>query len=470
MGGSSNKGLLRLIPPVDELLADPAVTALRGAHPNFPWTALIREVVLTYREAGVDKEDRDSVKAELMVAVVRRFKSLRDEGMRPVINGTGVILHTNLGRAIAGDDVVSAVESALRHYENLEVNLATGRRSGRGETLIDLIRFATGAEAAMVVNNNAAAVYLAVNSLSPPGRVLISRSELVEIGGSFRLPDILESAAAEVIEIGTTNRTYADDYAKIAREGDVFLRAHRSNYEIHGFTHEAGLSELVDLAREKKCHVVYDLGSGSFFDFDAAGFPGEERVADVVARGVDGVTMSGDKLLGGVQAGIVVGNRRFIDRLQENPLRRAFRIDKLTTAALQALFRTYLFEREPVKHVPVLSQTMEPLETLRKRADRIAKRIPDTSRFTVVVEDDLAAIGGGSFATREVESCAIVIRCGTDEKAEALSARMRNRLVPVLARIKGSEVRVNLRAVMAYEDPTLGEALCDALAEEAGES
>jgi len=463
MGGASNKGLLRLIPPVDELLADPALSVLREAHPNFPWTSLIREVVGAYRKRGVGKEDREAVRTELTESIERRFSSLREEGMRPVINGTGVILHTNLGRAIAGDDVVAAVEAALRHYENLEVDLETGRRSGRGETLLELIRLATGAEAAMVVNNNAAAVYLAVNSLSPPGRVLVSRSELVEIGGSFRLPDILESAASEVVEIGTTNRTYADDYAKVAQEGDVFLRAHRSNYEIHGFTHEAGLAELVDLAREKKCHVVYDLGSGSFFDFEAAGFPGEELVADVIARGVDGVTMSGDKLLGGVQAGIIVGTREFVGRLKENSLRRALRIDKLTTAALQALFRTYLFEPEPASHVPVLRQTTEPISALRERAGSIVKGIPDTPGFAVEVADDVAAIGGGSFATQDVESCAIVVRCGSDKVAEALAARMRGRAVPVLARIKGAEVRLNMRTVMPYEDQMLGDILAEVL-------
>jgi L-seryl-tRNA(Ser) seleniumtransferase len=337
---------------------------------------------------------------------------------------------------------------------SLEVDLASGRRGRRGEVLEDLVVLATQAERAMIVNNNAAAVWLAVSSFSPPGRVVVSRGELVEIGGSFRLPDILAGAASEVVEVGTTNRTYAADYAKQARAGDILLKVHRSNYEIQGFAHEADASELVGVAADKKCFVVFDLGSGCLFDFASRGLAGETQVQDAVRAGVDCVTMSGDKLLGGVQAGILVGREAFIARLRENPLRRALRVDKTTIAALQALVRLYLFGSSPETDVPMLRQATEGAERLEERAKRIIGAVdsPLRAKYGLRAEEDLAAIGGGSFACQDLPSFAVVIRCASEADAVAVSRRMRGERVPILARIKGNEVRINLRSVLPYED------------------
>ncbi|MDH3217036.1 MAG: L-seryl-tRNA(Sec) selenium transferase [Candidatus Krumholzibacteria bacterium] len=459
MTNSAGKEALKLIPSVDEVLSTSEIQDLRRRHARFPWTYCVRRVIDDVREGrlGAIGASRDQVKALVVASVAVRVNELKSGGMRRVINGTGVILHTNLGRAILGDAVCGVVGEAMAHYSNLEFDLKTGTRSHRGETLTELVEMATEAESAMIVNNNAAAVYLAVDSYSPPGRVLVSRGELVEIGGSFRLPDILEKAAERTIEVGTTNRTYIDDYARDARAGDILMRAHRSNYDIQGFTHEASLKDLVALARERECHVVFDLGSGSLFDFAGIGIEGEEKVKDVLATGVDCVTMSGDKLLGGVQAGIIVGRARFLDRLRRNPLRRTVRVDKITIAATQALMRAYLFGDDLVDDIPVLKQTTDSMDGLRNRAVRIRDGLPSQMQkaYAVKVVQDEAAMGGGSFAAHALPSIALSFHCGKDKEASALARRMRNCPVPVLARISGNEVRINLRTVLEREDDDL---------------
>jgi len=463
MNPSDDKRAFRDIPSVDGILGAPEIAALREAHPHFPWTHFIRGVTSDMRSGkhGSVEAGRDGIRASIVNTVVSRVTELREAGTRRVINGTGVILNTNLGRAVLGAEVVEAVRVAMSHYVNLEIELETGKRGHRGEMLVELLRLLTQAEDALVVNNNAAAVYLVVNTYSPPGRIVVSRGELVEIGGSFRLPDILAKAAGEVVEIGTTNRTYASDYARVARAGDVLLKVHRSNYDIQGFTHEAQIAELVAVGKEKKCHVVCDLGSGCLFDFAARGIAGENLVQDVLRTGADCVTMSGDKLLGGVQTGIIVGGAGFIGKLKENPLRRALRIDKMTIAALQALARVYLFHRAPESSVPILRQSTEAVEELRQRAERIIGALPAAVRDTFDVEaaDDLAAIGGGSFACQDLPSIAVAIRCGSEEDAVTLARRMRMQRIPILSRIKGNEVRVNLRSVLPYEDSDLSDGL-----------
>lgn len=463
MNSKEDKQSLRAIPSVDEILGAAQVAALRERHPLFPWTHLVRGVTSEARAGrlGPLPASRESALALIVSAVASKVRALEDEGMRRVINGTGVILNTNLGRAVLGAEAVDAVRDAMRHYVNLEVDLETGKRSRRAETLEDLLRLLAQAEDSMVVNNNAAAVWLVVDTYSPPGRVVVSRGELVEIGGSFRLPDILARAAGEVVEVGTTNRTYAADYARAARPGDILLKVHRSNYDIQGFTHEAEIAELVRVGADKECHVVCDLGSGCFFDFAGRGIGGEKLVQQVLGSGVDCVTASGDKLLGGVQAGIILGKGAFIAKLKQNPLRRALRVDKTTIAALQAVSRVYLFHREPERDIPIIRQSLEDAEGLAERAREIVDGLaPDVKRtFEVRAVEDLAAIGGGSFACEDLPSFAVSIRCPCEEDAVALAKRLRRRPLPILARIKGDEVRVNMRSVLPYEDGELLEGL-----------
>jgi L-seryl-tRNA(Ser) seleniumtransferase len=467
-----NRNLLRAIPSVDSLLADDRIAGLRELHPNFPWTRFIRIAVDEFRtacEAGEERgaADREAVKQRILDNARSRLENLRCGGQSRVINGTGVILHTNLGRAVLGPGVRKAVSTAMAHYVNLEFDLASGERSKRGQTMLELIALASGAEQAMVVNNNAAAVYLVVNSYSPPGRVIVSRGELVEIGGSFRLPDILSRSAREVIEVGTTNRTYASDYEKAAKEGDLILKVHQSNYEVSGFTHEAGVAGLVEVARSKKCHLAYDLGSGAMFDFSKLGIEGEDVVSNILQTGVDCVTMSGDKLLGGIQAGIILGSAIFLARLKQNPLRRAMRVDKICIAALEALYRCYMFEKEPQVDVTVLQQVMDSSEALQARGAGIISGLPPraSANYGIEVVEDEAVVGGGSFACERVPSFAIAVRCNSEKDAVVLARRMRSHDPPIVPRIKGNEVRINLRSVLAREDDDLAKSLADVLAD-----
>lgn len=480
MTDTTDRSKFRAIPPVDELLGHETIAARRAAAPNFPWTRLFRSVIDDFRgkskpPAGVDLADRESVRSWLIGEAAARFDELRVGGQRRVLNGTGVLLHTNLGRAATGDGVGESAREALTHYVNLEIDLESGARGHRSETLNALIELKTGGEASVVVNNNAAAVYLVVNSYSPPGRVIVSRGELVEIGGSFRLPEILRHASAGVIEVGTTNRTYARDYFNVAKPNDLILKVHKSNYSIEGFAHEASYGELVDVAAQKGCFLAYDLGSGAMFDFRAAGIGEESRVDEILASGVDCVTMSGDKLLGGVQAGIIVGKKDFVERLKQNPLRRAVRIDKVSIAALQDVLRRYLFDADTTAAVPFLEQVLTPVESIRNRAAGIVEDLAGPAGLSrgaieILVVDDDAAVGGGSFSSQVVPSAAVCIRCAGEKNAVELAREMRLHSLPIVARVRGNEVRINMRSILAREDRELGAVLKDILTAAHGDS
>jgi L-seryl-tRNA(Ser) seleniumtransferase len=466
MTHSPARDFLRSIPAVDEVLSHPALASWRRDHPHFPWTRLVRAVLDELRAGGAEgigeRPDRAAVTEWVVRTVAARAETLRHGGLRPVLNGTGVVLHTNLGRAPLNERAVAAAARALRGYVSLEIDLVTGDRAKRGDVLEALFCVLTGAEAAMVVNNNAAAVYLAANSCS--GRVIVSRGELVEIGGSFRLPEILRHAAAGVIEVGTTNRTYAADYETAAQPGDLILKVHKSNYEIEGFVHEATVAELVAVARPRGCQVVFDLGSGAVYDFAGAGIGHDPTVERVIAAGVDAVTMSGDKLLGGVQAGIILGTREFVGRLKQNPLRRAVRVDKVAIAALQEVLRSYLFASEPRGEVPVLACTFADPEVLRTRAARVVSGVGTRVARSLHVADDEAVVGGGSLSAVSVPSAAVVIRGESDADAVRLARALRLGAVPVFARVKGSDVRVNMTTILPEEEDALVRALVGVLA------
>jgi L-seryl-tRNA(Ser) seleniumtransferase len=462
MSDANRQNPLRAIPPVDEVLDHPDLAGYRSRHPAFPWTRLVRNIIDSYRAdprppAGVNPADRDSLRAYFVERILRELETLRTGGQKRVINGTGVILHTNLGRAVTGAGTVDAVSEALSHYVSLEIDLESGQRTRRSVTLNRLAALATGAEEAMVVNNNAAAVYMVVNSVSPPGRVIVSRGELVEIGGSFRLPEILRHAASEVIEVGTTNRTYAEDYFRPSRPGDVFLKVHKSNYAMEGFVCEASIGDLTRLAAENGCHVVYDLGSGAVFDFRSAGIGQDDHIQGIFDTGVDCVTMSGDKLLGSVQAGIIAGKSVFLDKLRQNPLRRAVRIDKVNTAALQEVFRNYLFGSDTAAAVPVIDQILGDTVAVGRRAEEVAERVNRgySGALRVDTVEDDAAVGGGSLAAETVPSVAVRITCANEREAVRLARRMRLNDPPVVPRTRGNEIRINMRSVMPYEDEDL---------------
>jgi L-seryl-tRNA(Ser) seleniumtransferase len=470
MAESRPPDFLRAIPSVDEVLSHDRLAAWRDAHPRFPWTRLVRDVLDELRNGPPDgprEANRPALVEWTVDQAGERIAALQAGGQRPVLNGTGVVLHTNLGRAPLGERATTAALAAMRGYVSLEVDLESGERSRRAETLEELLCWLTGAEAAMVVNNNAAAVVLVASSFSPPGRVIISRGELVEIGGSFRLPEILRDAAAGVIEVGTTNRTYAADYERVARADDVLLKVHKSNYAIAGFAHEATLAEIVAVAREQACHAVYDMGSGAFFDVTGTGLPGADDAGAALAAGLDAVTMSGDKLLGGLQAGIIVGTRAFVDRLKQNPLRRAVRIDKVTVAALQEIVRSYLFADDPRAEIPSLAMITGDV-SVRERARTVAEAVARQAdaAFRVTAGDDDAVAGGGSLAGARIPSAAVVVGCVDERGATRLARRLRTSAPPLFGRVRDNEVRINMTTILSSEDAELVRVLREALAGE----
>src|SRR5438105_3910107 len=336
-----------------------------------------------------------------IVAAVRRGGLF---SLRPVINATGVVLHTNLGRALLSDLAVSRLAAVAQTYSNLELDLATKERGSRYTHVEPLLRRLSGAEDALVVNNNAAAVLLALETLAHGKEVVVSRGELIEIGGEFRIPDIMRRSGARLREVGATNRTHLRDYAEaIGPDTALLLKVHTSNYRVVGFTADVPSRTLAALGRERGVFVMEDLGSGSLVDLRAWGFPYEPTVPEVVASGVDLVTFSGDKLLGGPQAGIVVGTRSLVGRLKTNPVNRALRIDKFTIAALEATLHAYE-AGTALETVPTLRLLTEPLASIRRRAQRLLARLEPRvrQRLAARVVDDRSQVGGGALPTVEL--------------------------------------------------------------------
>lgn len=367
-----------------------------------------------------------------------------------VINATGVVLHTNLGRAPIAPGAAEAAARAARGYTDLELDIEGGRRGDRLAGAAERLRLLTGAEAAYVCNNNAAALVLALNTLAEGREVVVSRGELVEIGGSFRVPEIMERAGVQLVEVGSTNRTHLRDYADaIGPQTAMFLKIHRSNFEIRGFVKEVGLAELVELGATHGIRVVEDLGSGTLADLGRHGFPAEAFVPSRLAEGPDLVCFSGDKLLGGPQAGIVVGRAAPVAAMGKNPLARALRLDKMSLAALDWTLAAYL-EGRAEQQVPVLKQVLLPPELHEARTRAFAKQLLEaadslepTLEFEVV--RDRVPVGGGSLPGFELESWGLAIH--SPSGAEALASRLRASSPPVLGRIRDGTLLIDLRAV-----------------------
>lgn len=444
---------LRAIPSVDEVLAHPRLQTLRDEHPRFPWTALVRSVLQSVRDdlrtSPPGDIDRDLITERAVDEAKARLARLSTGGLRPVLNGTGVVLHTNLGRAPLGPRAARAALAALEGYSSLEVDLESGERSKRADVLEDLLCLLTGAEAAMVVNNNAAAVYLAVNTLSPPGRVIVSRGELVEIGGSFRIPDIMARSGAKLVEVGTTNRTHPGDYEKaLTPNSQILLKVHRSNFQVTGFTTDVAVVELAELAHARGLSCVYDLGSGLLMNLSEFGLTGEPTVPEGVAAGADLVVFSGDKLLGGPQAGILAGTAQAIEACRADPIARAVRADKLTLAALEATLALYRDRDIALREIPVLRMLTENAESIRARAERLA----GGGRGGELIEGD-SEVGGGSFPGAKLRTWL----AGFPD--ESLAERLRRHDPPIIARVAGSRVLLDARTILPDQVETVIAAL-----------
>ena len=444
--------LRRHLPSVSALLERDDVRALLAMAPRALVVDAVRESIDAARQSARVPSD-----ADWAPAISERLQRAQRPSLRRVINATGVVLHTNLGRAPLAATAIEAVRRAAEGYTNLEYDLDRGARGSRYAHCVSLLRELTGADDALVVNNNAAALVLALNALAQGREAVISRGELVEIGGSFRIPEIMERSGARLREIGTTNRTHLADYEEaIGETTGVVLKVHRSNFEMHGFVADVDGPALARLAATRRVPLVHDLGSGLLIALDRLGLTGEPTAADAVRAGASVVTMSGDKLLGGPQAGIIVGRGDVVKRLRESPLARALRVDKLTLAALEATLMLYRDPDRALREVPVLAMLGAPLEQLRGRAESVARLVGSGAR----VVDSEASVGGGTFPNARIPSVAVAFATG----ARVLEERLRLAESPVIARIADDQLLLDMRTVQPNEDDTLAAALRAALA------
>jgi L-seryl-tRNA(Ser) seleniumtransferase len=455
---------LRALPSVDALLLSlEGVAALRDI-PRRRLTETVRDVLAAERrrvlEAGGAPLAIDAL-AERVAGLLARGGAF---SLAPVINATGVVLHTNLGRALLSPLARERLVSAAEAYSNLEIDVARKERGSRYSHLEGLLRRLTGAPASLVVNNCAAAVLLALETLAHGKEVVVSRGELIEIGGEFRIPDIMRRAGAVLREVGTTNRTHLKDYAAaIGPQTGLLLKVHASNYRVVGFTASVSTADLVELGRAHGVPVMEDLGSGCLVDLTRYGFPHEPTVPEVVAEGVDLVSFSGDKLLGGPQAGIVVGRGDLVERLAKNPLNRALRIDKFTVAALEATL--YAYEAgDALTTIPTLAMLTEPLVAIRARARRLFRRLPADAAHALgaAIVESRSQVGGGALPTVELPTVALALGSAA-RPAQNLDEALRLARPPVLGRLAADRLLLDCRTIQAAEVPVLG-AILTALA------
>jgi L-seryl-tRNA(Ser) seleniumtransferase len=443
----------RHLPSVSALLERDAIRALLEQAP--------RSVVVDAVRAAIDGARNGTLRpasdADWVHAVMTAVERNQRPSLRRVINATGVVLHTNLGRAPLPAAALRAVQDAAAGYSNLEYDIDRGARGSRYTHCVALLQELTGAEDALVVNNNAGALVLALNALAKDREVLISRGELVEIGGSFRIPDIMARSGARLVEVGTTNRTHRADYRDaLTPQSGAIMKVHRSNFAMEGFVAEVDSRALAALSAERSVPFIHDLGSGLLVDLSSLGLTGEPTASDVVRDGASLVTMSGDKLLGGPQAGIIVGRSDVVKQLRENPLTRAFRVDKLTLAALEATLALYREPARALREIPVLAMLSRPADALRERAHQLRAQL---SNMASVVESE-ASVGGGAFPNVRIPSIALSI--GRDP--QAVEARLRLGEPAVIGRVADGCLLIDLRTVLDDEDATLAAALRAALA------
>lgn len=444
----------RGLPSVSALLETPRVRALADAKGRAVVVDAIRLAVAAARDGVAPVPSTSEEWADAVGAVVT---GMTRPSLRRVINATGVVLHTNLGRAPLPRAALDAIVAVASGFSNLEYDVESGTRGSRYTHCAALLRELTGAEDALVVNNCAAALVLALNTLAEGRDAIVSRGELVEIGGSFRIPDIMAKSGARLVEVGTTNRTHLDDYRRaIGAETGAIVKVHRSNFEMAGFVAEASPTELAALAAEKRVPLLHDLGSGLMVDLSHLGLSGEPTAADAIRAGASIVTMSGDKLLGGPQAGLVLGTRDIIERIRKNPLTRSYRVDKLTLAALEATLALYRDPARALREVPALVQLGLPLDALRRRADLLVDGVK-SPRVSVVDTD--ASVGGGAFPTATIPSIGIALASESDR----IEAALRRNDPPIIARSFAGRVVLDLRTIDASDDTTVAAALRNVL-------
>lgn len=447
-----NKNLLyRSIPKVDILLEDETIKAMVETYSRDTVLEAIRQESEKLRAfiGDCEKEEEAQKQISLLITHIEaKVAAMHTPNMCQVINATGTILHTNLGRAPIGQAHMDHVYKIATGYSNLEYNLEAGRRGERYAHFEELLCKITGAEAAMAVNNNAAAVMLILSSMAKGGEVIVSRGELVEIGGKFRIPDVMEQSGATLVEVGTTNKTHYSDYEEaVTQETVALLKVHTSNYRIVGFTETVTIEELVPLGKAHDLPVIEDLGSGVLIDLSKYGLTYEPTVQESIRNGADVVCFSGDKLLGGPQAGIIVGKKQYIDQMKRNQLTRALRIDKFTAATLEVVLQEYLSEEKAIQQIPVLQMITMPLEEVTKRAEELSGMMKHAKlEASIQIEACESQIGGGSLPLERIPSMGISVKPNQITTTE-LEERMRHFEIPIIPRTFNDKIFLDARTI-----------------------
>jgi len=448
---SDHNGALRQLPSVDRLLRQMAEEDKTASYPRGILVSTLR-AVLSEARAAVREGGEPPEPSQLIARALERLERTFLPSLRPVINATGVIIHTNLGRAPLSFESILAILDTAGEYSNLEFRLDEGARGSRHEHVSELLRKITGAEDAITVNNNASAVLLILSTFAPGREVVVSRGQAVEIGGGFRIPDVLRQSGAKLVEVGTTNRTYLRDYEEaITPETALLLHVHPSNFRVEGFVHSVAIEDLVELGRKHGIPVVDDLGSGSLLDTSQFGLAREPMVQERIAAGVDLVSFSGDKLLGGPQAGIIAGKAKLIEALKRHPLARAIRVDKMTIAALTATLLLYL-KGEALSAIPIWRMISMPLPVIDRRASRMVKLLQRIGIDAVKV-DGFSTVGGGSLPGETLPTRLIAIRTSPPQPpVPELAARLRRMSPPVVARIEHEQILLDPRTIEPDRD------------------
>ncbi len=461
---SLKRNLLKSLPGVDHIFTQ---IQKNKFNDNIPKSVII-DSIRTYIEklrlsilSNINLSSKDLDDSSIISEVNTLIEKTLAPNLKKTINATGVILHTNLGRSILPDEVLNNIIAVSSGYSNLELNLSTGKRGLRYSCVEDILCKLSGAEAAMVVNNNAAAVLISLETIAKDKQVIVSRGELVEIGGSFRIPDVMIKSGCILKEIGTTNRTHVKDYENaITDETGLLLKVHTSNYSIVGFSLSVTLNELHRIGQKHKIPVMEDLGSGTFIDFSKYGLKKEPTISESIAAGSDIVTFSGDKLLGGPQAGIIIGKKKIIDKIKENPLARVLRIDKMTLSALEATLNLYRDEEKAVKSIPTLKMLLIPFSKIQEKAEKLNNLISDTgnTKIATVLLTKNSKAGGGSMPLLKLKTKCIGLK--SDKlSADKIKKLMRANNPPVIGRIEDNLFVIDLRTVKEKEFPIIAKAV-----------
>ncbi|MCC6160056.1 MAG: L-seryl-tRNA(Sec) selenium transferase [Deltaproteobacteria bacterium] len=455
---------LRNLPAIGRWLSEPVFAEALARHGRSRVVAAMREVLAAERKRRTCGSSPVSIE-ELVHLVIRHLQTGTRARLRPVINATGIILHTNLGRAPLAESAIEAVTRTARGYSNLEYDIESGERGSRHDIVRDKLARLAGAADAMVVNNNAAAVLLVLNTLAQSREVIVSRGELVEIGGSFRIPAVMEKSGCRLVEVGTTNKTHAADYrAAVTDATALFLKVHRGNFRMEGFVSEVGVGELARIGDEMGIPVVEDLGSGCLVNPDGGGLGDEPTVAASLKAGCAAVTFSGDKLLGGPQAGVIAGHAEVVEACRNNPLARALRVDKMTLAALEATLACYEHPETLHDKVPVLRMASTPVDSLRRRArsmtSRLRRALGDAAAARVV--ETRSRMGGGSLPGGDLPGVAVRIDAAS-MSANELERALRLGDPPVVGRIADGAVLIEMRTLLDGEDALVEKSLCNIL-------